>query len=208
MITVYGQAASRATRPLWLLEELGVPYRHVPTNLLNGEAKAPDYLKLNPAGKVPTVVDGSLTLTESLAINHYIAETYDTSGKLLPADRNARAKCLQWTLWAATELEPLGVAIVRELLYKPDGKSDPKVLEGLAERAKLVLRIPELALTQTPYLLGNAFTLADLNVAVVLEYLFRCKYDLSPWPKVAAWGKTCLDRPAHQKIMAMKIAPK
>lgn len=203
MITLYGKAASRCARNLWTLEELGIPYNHVPYDYTKGETRNPQYLAINPAGKIPAMTDGDVVMTESLGINLYIAHTYGI-GKLWPTDAAGRAKCIQWTLWAATELEPAASGRLIQLMMTPEDKRDMKVVEALAERTKLALNTLNAALTKSPYLAGSTFTVADLNTAAVAEYLTRTKFDLSAWPAVSKWLSDCLARPAYLKVVEMK----
>jgi glutathione S-transferase len=205
MITIYGKAASRTSRNLWALEELGVPYKHVPFDYAKGETKNAQYLAINPAGKIPALTDGDVVMTESLGMNLYIAQTYG-AGTLWPAEAAGQAKCLQWTLWAATELEPPASGRLIQLFLTAEDKRDAKLVEALAERAKPALATLNGVLARTPYLAGGAFTIADLNVAAVAEYLVRTKFDLTPWPALGKWLGTCLARPANQRVNAMKIA--
>ncbi|MSO98595.1 MAG: glutathione S-transferase family protein [Rhodospirillaceae bacterium] len=205
MITLYGKANSRTSRNLWALEELGIPYKHVPSDYLKGDTKTPEYLRINPAAKLPALTDGDVVMTESLGMNLYIAHTYG-AGKLWPDDKAARAKCIQWTLWAATELEALAVGRLIELQYKKEHERDPKVIAALAERTKAPINTLNTALQRSAYLAGPSFTIADLNVATVAEYLARTNFDFSAWPAVNKWLPECLNRPANQKVIAMKVA--
>jgi glutathione S-transferase len=205
MITLYGKAASRTSRNLWALEELGIPYKHVPFDYTKGETKTPEFLRINPAGKVPALTDGDVVMTESLGMNLYIAHTYG-AGKLWPDSQAARAKCIQWTLWAATELEPPAVGRLIEFVFKKEHERDQKNVDALAERTKGPLNTLTAALGKSPYLAGPEFTVADLNVAAVAEYLTRTKFDFTPWPVVGRWLTECLSRPANQKVNAMKVA--
>jgi glutathione S-transferase len=203
MITLYGKAASRTARNLWALEELGLPYKHVPYDYLKGETKTPDYLAINPAGKVPALTDGKVVMTESLGMNLYIAHTYG-QGKLWPDDQAERAKCIQWTLWAATELEPSAAGRLIQLILTPEPQRDPKAIDAFAEKSKLALNTLNAALSRAPYLAGPSFSVADLNVAAVTEYLQRTKFDLTPWPAVQKWLDVCLARPANLRVLEMK----
>lgn len=205
MITIYGKAASRTARNLWALEELGTPYKHVPYDYTKGEARNPQYLSINPAGKIPALTDGPVVMTESLAMNLYIAQTYGI-GKLWPTDAGAQASCLQWTLWAATELEPPASGRLIQLMLTPEDKRDQKVVDALAERTKPALNTLNGVLSKSPFLTGATFTVADLNVAAVAEYLLRTKFDLTPWPALNKWLTDCLARPASERVMAMKKA--
>src|SRR5262245_9984050 len=101
---LYEFGPTRSIRARWTLQELGVDFEPITVNLLAGESRHPDFLKLNPAGKLPVLVDGDLVVTESVAIVLYLAEKYPEKG-LLPRDPRARSQVLRWLLFAATELE-------------------------------------------------------------------------------------------------------
>lgn len=199
MIKLYGSLVSRATRNLWMLEELGVEYEHVSLDWGKQENRSPEYLKINPSGKVPTLVDGDATLSESLGINLYLAQKYGAGG-LWPDDDAGRARCVQWSFWAAAELEPLAYGRIREFLFKKEAERDHALVADMAERTKPLLDLMTLALAETGYFAGPDFTVADLNAACVVEYLERSAFDLSVWPTVEEWYKRTYGRPANQKI--------
>ena len=103
-IKLYEFGRTRSIRVRWTLQELGVDFEPIRVNLLAGEHRRPEFLKINPAGKIPVLVDGSLVLTESVAVVLYLAEKYSDKG-LLPTDLEQRAQVNRWLLFAATELE-------------------------------------------------------------------------------------------------------
>ena len=203
MITLYGSIVSRAPRNLWMLEELGVDYEHVSLDWAKQENRSPEYLKINPAGKVPTLVDGDATLSESLGINLYLAQKYGSKsngGGLWPDGDAARARCIQWSFWAAADLEPVAYARVREVVFKKEEDRDQALLDSLADKAGPLMDLIAQALDGSDHLTGGAFTVADLNVACVMEYLDRSHFRFAPWPVVAAWYKRTYGRPANKKI--------
>src|SRR5690348_7026998 len=104
MITLYEFAPTRSIRARWMLQELGVPFEAVTVNLLAGENHTKHFLDINPAGKLPALVDGDLVMTESVAIVLYLAEKYREQG-FVPDDPGDRAQMYKWLLFAATELE-------------------------------------------------------------------------------------------------------
>src|SRR5215470_9448924 len=101
---LYEFGPTRSLRPRWVLQELGVPFEAVNVNLAKGEHRTPAFLELNPYAKLPVLVDGDLTLTESVAISLYLAEKYPHK-RLIPQDGAERADVYRWLLFAATELE-------------------------------------------------------------------------------------------------------
>lgn len=205
MLKIYGSIMSRASRNVWAAEEAGAAYELASLDFRKGEHKQPAFLAINPAGKMPAIVDGDVAMSESLAINLFIAQKY-AKGKLWPADEKGQAKCLQWTLWAGTELEPVAYGRLREVLFKKETERDMALLADLAEKAKPLVAVLETALQSTPYVCGNAFSVGDINVACVMEYLVRSNFDISPWPKTAAWFKACDERPANKKTQDMRTA--
>jgi glutathione S-transferase len=205
MIKIYGSVMSRASRNVWAAEEGGAAYELVNLDFRKAEHKAPAFLAINPAGKMPAIVDGAVTMSESLGINLYIAQKYG-KGKLWPADDAGQAKCLQWTLWAAAELEPVAYGRLREVLFKKPEERDETLMADLAEKAKPMMQVLETALAQSPFLAGPAFSVADLNTACVMEYLVRSNFDIAPWAKTAAWFKTCSERAANKKVAELRAA--
>ena len=203
MLKIYGSVMSRASRNIWAAEECKAPYELVSLDFRKGEHKQPGYLAINPAGKMPSIVDGDVVMAESLAINMFIAQKYG-QGSLWPADEKSQAKCMQWTLWAAAELEPVAYGRLREVLFKKEEERDHKLLADLAEKGKPIVGVLDAVLQSSAFICGASFSLADLNVACVMEYMVRSNFDLSPWPKTAAWYKICAARAGNQKVQAMR----
>ena len=196
-LTIYGSPRSRAFRVLWMANELGLQYEHVPVDPGTGDTRKPDYLKINPNGRVPSIRDGDLVLWESLAINLYLAKKH--GGPLAPANLAEEGKALMWSIWAMTELEDNIVTLVRSVLMPAERKPDPARVERAKEGVKAPLAVLDAALAESPYLLGSRFTVADLNVAGVVAGLGFAKFDLAPWPKVAAWVQACTSRKAFPR---------
>ncbi|MDX2145046.1 MAG: glutathione S-transferase family protein [Rhodospirillaceae bacterium] len=204
MIRIYGRASSRASRCLWVLEELELPYEHVPLDYEKGEAQQPEFLALNPSGKIPFMTDHAVHLSESMAIALHIAETYG-QGRLWPADRPDQARCRQWAFWAVSELEPHAQALLDEILFKPDPtQRNEQVLARARQKADAALATLEAALAQRDVLVGEAFSVADICVASVVKWLKGIKHDLTRFPHVSSWLAASLNRPANQKVLGIK----
>ena len=124
-IQLYGSTNSRALRSIWCLEECGVDYELVKTNFF-GDTKKPDYLALNPNGRVPTLVDGDLVLWESMAINLHLAKKY--GGALWPADESQQALAIQWSFWGMTEIEPNLMAILIHRMMLPEDQRNTRLI--------------------------------------------------------------------------------
>jgi glutathione S-transferase len=193
-LTIYGSPMSRAFRVLWMAHELGLQYENIPLDPRAGDTRKPDYLKINPNGHVPAIVDGDYVLWESLAINLYLAKKH--GGPLAPVDLAEEGKALAWSMWALAELEDNTVTLVQSALMPPERKPDAARVERAQAALNAPLRVLDAALAQSPYLLGNRFTVADLNVAGVAAGLGIAKFDLSAWPNVKTWLGTCTGRKA------------
>jgi glutathione S-transferase len=219
MLRLYGTPQTRTFRPLWMLEELGVPYELVKTDSANGDTRTPEFLALNPNGHVPVLVDGGLVLWESMAINLYLAEKHG-QGTLWPASAADAARAVQWSFWAMTECER---ALFDVLFARQSGPQFEKwrawseseefrrthpgepsyareEVEARARQgeAKLQppLRVLDGELAGRTHLIGDAFGVADLNVASILVTARLAHMDLSAYPNVDAWLGRCLSRPA------------
>lgn len=199
-LKVYGYAASRAIRTLWMCEELGVPYEHVKTTTADGGTRKPEFLKINPAGHIPAIDDGGFTLSESMAINLYLAKKH---GKLYPADPSGEAKALQWSFWVASELDAPIIRWITHGMLLPPAQRDAKIALEAREAMEWPLQVLNGELGKQQYLADpNAFTVADLNVASVLYRLLFV--DLAGKPHLEAWLKRCWDRPAAKKARALR----
>jgi len=197
-LTIYGSPMSRTFRVLWMAKELDLPYEHVPLDPRTGDTRKPDYLKINPNGHVPAIRDGDVVLWESLAINLYLAKKQ--GGPLAPGNLAEEGKALMWSMWALTELEDNIVTLVQNALMPPERKPDPARVERAKEALQAPLRVLDAALAESPYLLGNRFSVADLNVAGVVAGLGMAKFELVSWPKAAAWLETCTSRKAFVEL--------
>ena len=197
MIKLYGVRASRAGRCLWMLEELGVPYEMVPTSFV-GDVKKPDYLALNPNGRIPTLVDDDGTIVwESMAINLYLAEKYD--GGFRPKSAPERGYALQWSFWGMTEIEPGLIEAFAHRVMLPEAQRDARIADAGEKKLARPLPVLDGELGRRPFLLGERFGVADLNVASVLGIAPIARVDLSGHPNVQRWLAACTSRPAAKK---------
>ena len=200
-ITLYGVPASRAARSLWMLEELCIEYRHVPTHFQR-EAQEPEFLAINPNGRVPALDDDGTLLFESLAINLYLAEKYGKQ-PLWPESVENHGRCYQWSLWAVAELERPGMEVVFHRFSFPEENRDEAKARAAEEVLRRPLRVLDGVLAGRDYLLDAGFSVADLNVAAVLFILATAgRVDLSPYPNAAAWLGRCAGRPARSSAWA------
>jgi glutathione S-transferase len=184
------------------LEELGVPYEHVP---LKPWASAEDrqvLRQLNPNARVPVLEDGGFVLWESMAINLYLGDRF--GGPLWPASPEERGRMFQWSIWAQTSID-----VMARHRARFGGDAEAKA-NAEAERLA-ALTILDRALARGPYLLGDAFTLADINVATTLSEPWedgRIDGDLEPaergLPALGGWLKACTSRPSWTRVRSLQ----
>ena len=196
---LYGTSRSRALRAIWGIEETGIDYEHLPVSY-GADSKAAEYLAINPNGRIPALVDGEVTLFESMAINLYLAKRY--GGVLYPANPADEARAWQWSVWAISEIEPLQMQIVIQKLFTPEEKRNPKVVPGATKGLQRPLRVLDAALAGREWLLGNAFSVADLNVAAVMHLMKDIDFGYSEHANVQRWADACYARPALQRALA------
>ncbi len=198
MIKVYGVATSRAFRPLWMLEELGLHYEHEPIDFRDHGTEAPEYLRINPNGRLPTLRDGELTLYESMAINLYLASRYGREAGLWPGTPEGEGLAYQWSFWVMTEVEHPLLTVLMHTRVLPEDKRDPQRARRNAGLLKRPIGILDQALEGREYLVEDRFTVADLNVAAVLSWAKPAQFALENYPNLEAWLDRCLARPASK----------
>lgn len=194
MITLYGAMTSRAHRTVWMLKELGLPFEHVPTPFMDGSTRKPEFLALNPNGRVPVLDDGGFLIHESMAINLYLARKH--GGPLAPAGLHEEALSTQWGFWVVTEIEkPLLLAAAHRKLFA-EGARDEELAQMAIAKLDRPFKVLDAHLATRAHLLGERFTVADLNVATVMDLAPQCGISLHDWPCVDEWHQRCLARPA------------
>jgi glutathione S-transferase len=202
-LKIYGVARSRTARVLWMARELGLDYEHIKVDFATGETRQPAHLALNPNGHVPVIDDDGFILWESMAINLYLARKYGTGG-LYPSHADDEARAWQWSFWGITEIErPLLTALLNRAFY-PESQRDAATADAAEKTLAQPLGVLDGALGSTPYLLGDKFTVADLNPASVLAWARPARIDLSAFPKVAEWLKNCAERPAARAVRQLQ----
>ena len=166
---LYGFGPTRSLRALWGLKELDAEFEFIPVNLLAGEHKRPEFLSLNPAGKVPVLVDGDLVIPESAAIVLYLADKYREKG-LLPADLKSRANVYRWTMFAVTELEQPLWRISKHTRLYPEAKRLPADIALAREEFLAMAAILESHLDGRRFIVGDNVTVADCVTAYLIDW--------------------------------------
>jgi glutathione S-transferase len=202
MIQLYGITQSRAFRPLWMLNELGLEFEHIKLNFRGDDLADPAFRRINPNGRVPVLVDGDLVVWESMAINLYLARQYADRDSLWPDSVADEARALQWSFWVMSEVEhPLLTVLMHSRVLPAEQRIPDKV-----PRNKGILKAPLTvlngALGDTDWLAGERFTVADLNVAAVLSWSKPARLGLDAYPRLADWLNRCLERPARRQAQS------
>jgi glutathione S-transferase len=198
MLQLYGNPKSRAMRCLWMLEEVGAPYQLIEKSTRADDLQSVEYLRLNPNARIPTLVDGEVVLWESMAINLYLAQKYE--GPMHCFGPQVLGLAAQWSFWAVLEIETLLLDLLLHRALLPDFARDA----SHAERDELLLRKPlgvlNDALSGRRYLVGDSFTVADLNVASILVWGKIARLDMSTHPEATRWLDACLARSAYGRV--------
>ena len=201
-LKIYGVPISRSIGNIWAALELGIPYENVPIGWHDNSIYSDAYRQINPNARVPAIKDGDFILWESLAINLYLVKKH--GGPLAPRTLEEEALAWQWTLWAAIGFErPLMQWAFNAFILDPDERNSEAAAKAAAELPPL-FRVLESQLDKTPFLAGDRFTVADLNVGCVMLRAHR-HLDLVDFPKLKAWDKAAFTRPAARRAWAIRV---
>jgi glutathione S-transferase len=209
MLTIYGVYRSRASRTLWLADELGLSFEHVPViqhyRLSDPAAadaplntRSPGFLAVNPNGHIPSIDDDGVVLHESLAINLYLAKKH--GGPLAPANVAEDGEMTMWSLWAATEVETHALNVLYHRLGNPQGAKDPAAANAAVAALRQPFAVLDTALARDGHPVGGRFTVADINLAEVVRYAQAAPELFEAAPRVKAWLGACQARPAFRKM--------
>ncbi len=195
MLTLYGTLRSSAGRCFWTLEEAGVSYEAIPVSFQEKEQKSEKYLKLNPNGKVPTLVDGDFILWESMAIDLYIARKYKPA--LLGNGVEDMAKIDQWSYWTAIHLQKYIEIVMYFAMFQ---KGTAEAVEQAKQDIVPYFTVLNSSLEGKDFLVGNTFTIADIHVESALNLAIMVGFDLSAYQNIIRYHNAMKARPANQKL--------
>ena len=206
-IVLYGDPdTSRTWWNVWMCQELGLEFENERLSFLDTYLKSAEYKGINPNGQVPALKDGDFALWESMAINLYLAKKYDR--ELYPGTLEGEASAWQWSFWAVASLErPLMTVQVAAQRFPPGGDMERYYRSHLlpwdadeVARCRQALegpfRVLDDHLSSRPHVLGEGFSVADLNVASMLGRNRHARIGLAAWPHLADWLAQCWSRPA------------
>ncbi|QGZ64218.1 glutathione S-transferase family protein [Paraburkholderia acidisoli] len=202
---LYGFAGTRAQRALWGLKEVDADFEYVSVNLLEGEHKRPEYLRINPAGKVPVLIDGDRVIPESAAIVLYLAEKYPEKA-LLPDSLEDRAQAYRWTMFAVTELEQPLWRITRHMILYPPEKRLPADIALAREDFVTMAAILDTHLEGREFIVGNRLSVADCVTVYLMDWANELQL-LDGFPRLQAYMERLYARPeAPQRIAEARKA--
>jgi glutathione S-transferase len=204
MIKLYGFGPTRSLRALWTLRELGVEFDFVTVDMRRGEHRKPEFLAINPAGKLPALVDGDVVLTESIAIVLYLAEKHADRG-LVPTRLDDRAHVYRWLMFAATELEQPLWRIARHKNVYPADKRLPADIPLAEQDFRDMIPILERHLDAREFLVGDRVTVADLVMGYTLDWANQVKL-LEGFPTCHAYMERLYTRPSAPPRIAAALA--
>ena len=198
MIKIYGGKIGSAFRCHVLMLEMGLEFETVDVDLRKGEQLKPEYLELNPNGKIPCIVDGDFVLWESMAINNYLAEKYQAD--LAGSNPQEKALIDQWSYWSLLELQNHLYTIAFNRFFLPEDQRDEVAIEKAMEELSKPFGILEGQLDGKDYMLGERFTLADINVGSVVLVADFAQHDYSPYKNISRWITKLKERPSFEQI--------
>jgi glutathione S-transferase len=190
---LYEFAPTRSIRVRWMLQELDVPFEAVTVDMLRGEHKSPWFLAINPAGKLPALIDGDLVLSESMAIVLYLGEKYPDKG-LIPTDPADRARFNSWIMFTATELEQPLWRIARNTTLYPEEKRQESDIAMAREDFREMAAVLERHLTSRDAVVGDTATAADFVLAYTLDWANEIGL-LEGFPNLHAYMNVMYQRP-------------
>ena len=190
---LYEFAPTRSIRARWTLQELGVDFESVTVNLVAGENRSPAFRAINPAGKIPVLVDGDLVLNESVAIAVYLAEKYPAKG-LLPTDLAGRAEANRWLLFTATELEQPLWRITRHTSLYPEARRLPAEIPVARDDFREMAAVAERELDGREFVVGDRVSIADFVLAYTLDWACEARL-LDEFPSLRAYMERMYARP-------------
>jgi len=201
----YGRISGNSARVAFALNEAGATFRARLVDTASGENQSPEYLSVNPMGKIPALVDGNLKLWESNAINWYVAEKLPNA-RLLPNAIDARASVQRWLFFQAAHVSPASITIFRatnarvQAFWKTSG--DPRAVEAAHKELGRYFPVLEGVLANRSWLEGD-FSLADIAYAPHSFLLVEGGFDIARYPRVRSWLERLWARSAWKKAAEM-----
>jgi glutathione S-transferase len=203
-LTIWGRANSvNVQKVLWCLAELDLAYERIDAGMAFGKNDQPEYLAMNPNGRVPTLVDGDYVLWESNSIMRYLNLAYGKGAPIYPPSPQARAAVDRWLDWTLSTLQPVDRPVFWALVRTPKEKRDMVAIQKDVDAEAVVWRIPEALLATNSYIEGDQFTIADIALGAFARRWFGVQGVAKPkLPNLERWFALISERPGFQKFIA------
>lgn len=201
----YYAPMSTASITALVLEELGVDCEIIKLDIARGDTKKPEFLKVNPNGRVPVLIHDDAVVWESAAITMYLGEMFGVDKKLYPPPGPRRAEAMKWIVWTNVTLGEAVNRYTRNVLNTaPAEQRNAKAVESAKTEVANCLRILDQSLLNKQYLIGE-YTLADTHLIAMLDYLRHLKIDFTPYARINSWSQRCSARVAYQRAMTAEV---
>ncbi|HTU57951.1 MAG TPA: glutathione S-transferase family protein [Polyangiales bacterium] len=201
----YYAPMSTASITALVLEELGVDCEIIKVDIARGDTKKPEFLQVNPNGRVPVLIHDDAVIWESAAITMYLGEMFGVDKKLYPPPGPKRAEAMKWIVWTNVTLGEAVNRFTRNALSTtPADQKTAKAVESAKTEVANCLRILDQALLNKQYLVGE-YTLADTHLTAMLDYLRHLKIDFTPYARINSWSQRCSARAAYQRAMTAEV---
>jgi glutathione S-transferase len=204
MIQLYYFPGNASMAPHMLLEELGIPFELVRVEREKGALRSPEYLKMNPNGLIPVMVDGDLVLYECAAICLHLADTHPQAGLAPALGTPQRAHFYKWLMWLTNTLQPALISYFYPDRYVRDAEAVPQVKDCAEARVGAAIDIleAELASHGKPWLLGDAYSALDPYALMLCRWTRGFHRPARSLPALGAYVQRVLARPAVQRMVA------
>ncbi len=199
MRIIHGVPYARTNYIIWAMKELGLEFEINPVNPMVGETKMPEHLARNPNGLIPVLEEDGFFLWETMAINSYLAKNYGDN-LLWSAEPHEEALIMQWCVFGAIYIDKPAVNYILHKQALPEEMRDTDSLRQAQEMLEPHLKILNDHFASEEYLVGGRFTIADLNISAMLDYLLKSRFDLSEYTELQSWLSRCVGRPARVEM--------
>ena len=200
MLRIWGRTNSvNVKKVLWCAEELGLKYERINAGMQFGVVDTPEYRRMNPMGRVPTIDDEGFVLWESHSIVRYLCAKH-SAGNLWPTDLRLRASAERWMDWAFA-LQAAMRDVFWGLIRTPPEKRDPKAIEAGCKQSAELAAMLDASLADRPYVAGASFTMGDIPIGCEVQRWLRVPIERPPLPHLEAWFKRLRERPPFVRIV-------
>jgi glutathione S-transferase len=203
-LTIWGRPNSvNVQKVLWCLHELDLVFDRIDAGMQYGRNHEPDYLAMNPNGRIPTLVDGDYVLWESNSVMRYLCMAYGSSSSIYPQDARRRAAVDRWLDWTLSTLQPADRPVFWALVRTPVAQRDMVAIQGDADRAAEVWRIVDRQLATRRFIEGDQLTLADIAIGAFARRWLGVEGIIKPeLPDLNRWFAQLADRPGFIQVIA------